>query len=50
MWVVENFQLRAVEVVIGLSDSKYSQLVSGDLKVGDKLVIGVQQAIAGWGS
>jgi HlyD family secretion protein len=29
VWVVENFQLRAVEVVIGLSDSKYSQLVFG---------------------
>ena len=49
VWVVENYELRAVEVVIGLSDSKYSQLVSGDLKVGDKLVIGVQQAVAGWG-
>ena len=49
VWVVDNYQLRAVEVVIGLSDSKYSQLVSGDLKVGDKLVVGVQAAIAGWG-
>jgi len=49
VWVVENYELRAVEVVIGLSDSKYSQLVSGDLKVGDKLVIGVQQAVTGWG-
>lgn len=49
VWVVDNFELRAVEVVIGLSDSKYSQLVSGDLKVGDKLVIGVQQNVAGWG-
>ena len=49
VWVVDNFELRAVEVVIGISDSKYSQLVSGDLKVGDKLVIGIQQAVAGWG-
>jgi HlyD family secretion protein len=49
VWVVDNYELRAVEVVIGLADSKYSQLVSGDLKVGDKLVIGVQQAVAGWG-
>jgi HlyD family secretion protein len=49
VWVVDNYQLRAVAVVIGISDSKHSQLVSGDLKVGDKLVIGVQQAVAGWG-
>jgi HlyD family secretion protein len=49
VWVVDNYQLRAVEVVIGLSDSKYSQLVSGNLKVGDQLVIGVQQPLAGWG-
>lgn len=49
VWVVDNFELRAVEVIVGLSDSKYSQLVSGDLKVGDKLVIGVQQNAAGWG-
>jgi HlyD family secretion protein len=49
VWVVDNYELRAVEVVIGLSDSKYSQLVSGDLKVGDKLVVGVQAAVAGWG-
>jgi HlyD family secretion protein len=49
VWVVDNFELRAVEVIVGLSDSKYSELVSGELKVGDKLVIGVQQNVAGWG-
>jgi HlyD family secretion protein len=49
VWVVDNYQLRAVEVVIGLSDSKYSELVSGDLNVGDKLVIGIQQTLTGWG-
>jgi HlyD family secretion protein len=49
VWVVDGYELRAVAVEIGLSDSKHSQLVSGDLQVGDKLVIGVQQAVAGWG-
>ena len=49
VWVVDGYQLRAVEVITGLSDSKYTELVSGNLKVGDKLVIGIQPAMQGWG-
>jgi HlyD family secretion protein len=49
VWVVDGYELRAVEVITGLSDSKYTQLVSGDLKVGDKLVVGIQPAMQGWG-
>ena len=49
VWVVAGYELRAVEVVTGLSDSKFTQLVSGDLKAGDKLVTGIQPAINGWG-
>jgi len=41
--------LRAVEVNTGLSDSRYTELVSGELKKGDKLVIGIQPALANWG-
>jgi len=42
VWVVEGDKLRAVEVVTGLSDSRHTELVSGDLKDGDSVVIGVQ--------
>lgn len=42
VWVVEGEFLRAIEVETGLSDSKYSELVSGDLKEGQKLVTGIE--------
>jgi HlyD family secretion protein len=42
VWVVDGEFLRAVEVVTGLSDSKNTELVSGELKDGDKLVTGIQ--------
>lgn len=42
VWVVEGDYLSAVEVITGLIDSKYTELVSGDLKEGQKLVTGVQ--------
>jgi len=48
VWVQERYKLRAVEVRTGLSDGHYTELVSGELKKGDKLVIGVQPAAA-WG-
>jgi HlyD family secretion protein len=41
VWVVDREQLRAVEVTIGLADSKSSELVSGDLAEGQSLVTGV---------
>lgn len=42
VWVVDGEFLRAVEVVIGLSDYKFTELVSGDLKEGDHLVTHVK--------
>jgi HlyD family secretion protein len=43
VWVRdEDNLLRAVEVVIGISDNQYTELVSGELNAGDKLVTGVQ--------
>jgi HlyD family secretion protein len=42
VWVQDGLLLRAVEVMAGLSDSKYTELVSGDLREGDKLVTGIQ--------
>jgi HlyD family secretion protein len=42
VWVEDGQFLRAVAVVTGLTDLKYSELLSGDLKAGDTLVIGVK--------
>ena len=41
VWILEGEYLRAVEVFIGLSDYKWTELVSGDLKEDQKLVTGV---------
>jgi HlyD family secretion protein len=48
VWVQDGLKLRAVEVQVGLSDSKFTELVSGEIAPGDKLVIGIQ-APNGWG-
>ena len=42
VWVVDGEFLRAVEVVTGLEDNKFSECVSGDLKEGDELVTGLK--------
>lgn len=42
VWVNDGEFLRAVEVELGLNDSKYSELVSGALGEGEKLVTGLQ--------
>jgi HlyD family secretion protein len=42
VWVAEEGKLKAVEVTTGLSDSKYSELLTGDLKEGQKLVTGIE--------
>ena len=41
VWVVEGELLRAVEIVTGLSDDKYSELVSGKLDDGQRVVTGL---------
>ncbi len=43
VWVVEGEFLKAIEVVVGLRDSKFAELVSGDLEVGQKLVTGIKR-------
>jgi HlyD family secretion protein len=42
VWVADGNLLRAISVETGLSDSKNTELVSGDLHEGDKLVTGIQ--------
>lgn len=44
VWVEDGEFLRAVEVVTGLSDNTWTQLVSGDLVVGQSLVTGIRAA------
>jgi HlyD family secretion protein len=42
VWVADGQLLRAVPVETGLSDSKHTELTSGDLHEGEKLVTGIQ--------
>lgn len=42
VWVATDDGLKAVSVVTGLSDSRYTEMVEGDLKSGEKLVTGIQ--------
>jgi HlyD family secretion protein len=42
VWVVDGNLLRAVEVITGLVENKFSECVSGELKEGDKLVTGIK--------
>jgi HlyD family secretion protein len=48
VWVQEGYKLKAVEVTTGISDSYFTEMVSGELKMGDDLVIGLKPAVA-WG-
>jgi HlyD family secretion protein len=49
VWVQEGAKLKAIEVQTGISEGQFTELVSGDLKEGDKLVIGIQPPKPGWG-
>lgn len=42
VWVEDGQFLRAVPIVTGLTDLKYSELISGDLSDGDALAIGIK--------
>jgi HlyD family secretion protein len=42
VWVEEDSELRAIAVVTGIMDGRYTQLISGDLQEGQKLVTGIQ--------
>ncbi len=43
VWIEEDGKLRAVAVEFGISDYKFTELVSGDLKPGQELVIGLKK-------
>lgn len=42
VWVQDGLLIKAVEVQIGVADGRFTELVAGDLKEGDKLITGVQ--------
>ncbi len=42
VWVVDGDHLRAVEIVTGLSDNNNTEVVSGELLQGQKVVTGIQ--------
>lgn len=46
VWVLEGTLLSAVEVQTGLSDTSYTEMVSGPLREGQRLVIGTRSATA----
>jgi HlyD family secretion protein len=44
VWYLDGDLLSPLEIKVGISDSRYSELVSGDLKEGRKLVTGIKTA------
>jgi HlyD family secretion protein len=42
VWVVDGERLKAIEVTVGLSDNRYTQLVEGPLEEDQKLVTGLR--------
>ncbi len=42
VWVKEGEFLRAIEIETGLSDYRYTELISGEIKPGQELVVGVK--------
>jgi HlyD family secretion protein len=42
VWVTDGDLLRAIEVITGLNDSKNTELISGKVELGQKLVTGIQ--------
>ncbi len=42
VWVREGEKLKAVEIQIGVSDYQFTEVLSGDLKEGDEVVLGLE--------
>lgn len=42
VWIQDGDKLRAVKVQVGVSDYMFREVVSGDLKAGDKVVVGLE--------
>ena len=46
LWVLRDGQAVSVRVVVGLDDDSFTEIVRGDVKPGDQVVIGEQSAAA----
>lgn len=42
VWVLEDHKLRAIEVLTGISDNRFTELVEGELSEGQKLITGLK--------
>jgi HlyD family secretion protein len=47
VFVIEKERLRAIPLRLGISDGKFTEVLSGDVKDGDPLVVGAIEAPAG---
>jgi len=44
VYVLENDKLKPASVTLGITDNRNTEITGGDLKVGDQIVIGEEQA------
>ena len=44
VWILRNDLPTAIPVVVGLSDNSYTEIVSGDVKLGDQVITAEQNA------
>jgi HlyD family secretion protein len=44
VWVLRNRQPMAAAVVVGLEDDNFTEIVGGDLRAGDEVIVGERQA------
>jgi HlyD family secretion protein len=42
VWMEDGDLLKAIEVLVGISDHEYTELLAGEVKVGDQLVTGIE--------
>ena len=42
VWMLDGEKLRAIEVYTGISDSRFTEIVKGDLREGEQLVTGIK--------
>lgn len=42
VWVLRDKKLRAIEVITGLIETRFTEIIEGDLKEGDELVTGLE--------
>ena len=42
VWIVDGEHLKAVEITLGIDDNKHTEIMAGELAVGDEVVTGVE--------